>query len=821
MKKVKVVVDNVIYNIDKQYDFLLPDSFARQNLQGCRVIVPFGYYNSPKLGMIFDCLNYDENGNAEKTEKENQNTNQNIKLKTVIKVIDDAPVLNEEMFLMVKFLKERTFCTYFEAIKCILPYGMGVDIKESFCLINENAGEDFGSFKSEVLNLLKSNGNEIETRFFLTKLNLKENSELYNMLLKSGMVKKSYVAVPKLNVATLKFAKATDIKSDKKLTANQKKALEFLNENGTSSFKEIELYSGVSVATVKNLEKYGLVNIFEKEYYRTALKNFKKDNKKINLNKEQEKCFNGLKSLLFNEKPNAALLYGITGSGKTSVYLKLIEEVLKKGKTAIFMVPEISLTPQTLNLFLSRFGDKVAVFHSALSNGQKMDEFRRCKNNEVSVVLGTRSAIFAPIENIGIIIIDEEQEHTYKSEQAPRFNTKDLAKFRCAKNNALLLLGSATPSFESYAMALNGKYSLFKILNRYNNALLPEVITVDMTKETKSGNKGIFSNYLIEEIQSVLENGEQAIILLNRRGHNTYLSCPKCGYVFKCDNCSISMTYHSDINRLVCHYCGSSKANPKICPECGNELLRYSGFGTQKACEELGIIFKEAKVLRLDADSTAAKESFQEKLSAFANKEYNILVGTQMVAKGLDFPLVTLVGVLSADNTIMFDDYKSYERSFSLLTQVVGRSGRGKKPGKAVIQTLNPNSNVIKMAKDQNYEMFFNEEIKMRKLLIYPPYCDIVLLGFVSEVKDVTINAAKKSLKILTQLIERHNVKAIILGPAAATVPYVSKKFRYRILLKTKNNKNLREMLKEFLFEYYNNERKCAVFIDINPENIM
>ncbi|MBR4123864.1 MAG: primosomal protein N', partial [Clostridia bacterium] len=487
----------------------------------------------------------------------------------------------------------------------------------------------------------------------------------------------------------------------------------------------------------------------------------------------------------------------------------------------IVMVPEIALTPQLISIFTSRYGDKVAVFHSALSLGQRMDEWQRIKDGKALVAIGTRSAIFAPFDDLGLVIIDEEQEHTYKSEKTPRFHTRDLAKFRIAESKGLLCLASATPSVESFTKAKEGKYSLYKLSSRYGNAVLPEVYTVDMREELANGNKSPLSVLLYEELKETLKAKKQAILLLNRRGHNTYISCPVCSNVESCPNCNISLTYHSANNRLMCHYCGYSKINDSVCSECGSENMKFSGIGTQRAEEELKLLFPDARVLRLDADSTMTKDSYQSYLSAFANGEYDILLGTQMVAKGLDFPNVTLVGVLGADSASYSEDYRSFERTFSLLTQVVGRAGRGSVRGKAIIQTSNPDSNIIEHAKNQDYDTFYSEEILTRRLTVYPPFCDICLISSQSQNRGFAENLINNVFNNIKALIEKDysGIKVIILGPSPSAIAKVNNRYRYRMIIKCKNNKEFREMLKKALD--IKAQGDASVWVDFNPATLI
>jgi primosomal protein N' (replication factor Y) len=453
-----------------------------------------------------------------------------------------------------------------------------------------------------------------------------------------------------------------------------------------------------------------------------------------------------------------------------------------------------------------------------------MEEWKKAASDRAVVAIGTRSAVFAPLNNIGLIIMDEEQEHTYKSEQSPRFHAREVAALRCKYHNALLLLGSATPSVESYCHANENRYGLVTLKNRYGNAVLPQVQTVDMCNELSVGNTGIISRLLANEISKTLQNKKQAILLLNRRGHNTYISCPACGHVFNCENCSISLTYHSANKKLMCHYCGTAHSLPEECPNCKNKKLRFSGVGTQRADEEIAAMFPDAKILRLDADTTMARDAFEKGLSAFAKGEYDIMLGTQMVAKGLDFPNVTLVGVLSADQSMHSDDFRALERTFSLLTQVIGRSGRGDEPGLAIVQTHEPENDIIELACNQDYDGFYSTEILTRKLMIYPPYCDIVMIGISAVGNEITRLAALKFFELIKKSLENQedNIKMIILGPTAANVPRVNSKYRQRIILKTKNTPKFRDFLHNVILDFYSViDKNVSVFVDINPESII
>ena len=609
------------------------------------------------------------------------------------------------------------------------------------------------------------------------------------------------------------------------VTKKQRLVVELLLDVGCAGFNEICEFCSVGATVVKNLEKSGVVEIFQREVYRKPfnVENSAGVQEEIELSDEQKSAYSRLKGIMENGG-GTGLLYGVTGSGKTQVYLKLIDDAVNNGKDVIVMVPEISLTPQTLSIFHRRYGDRVAVFHSGLSLGERNDEYKRADRGEAKIVIGTRSAVFAPLHNLGLIVMDEEQEHTYKSERTPRYNAKDVSRFRAKYNNALFLMSSATPSVETYSAAVSGKIALCELNERYGDAVLPEVITVDMKSEMKNGNKSPISSVLSRLITENLEKKKQTILLINRRGYNTFIACNECGHIITCPNCSISLTYHSYNNRLQCHYCGYSKPLDNICPECKSDSVRYSGYGTQRIEDELSRLFPSARILRMDADTTTAKFSHQKLLDSFASGEYDILIGTQMVAKGLDFDNVTLVGVVNADNSLYNESYTANENSFDLITQVVGRAGRRKEKGYAVVQTINPFNETVEFASQQDYKGFYENEIMMRKIMIYPPYCDLFSVMFTGENENECALCAKKFFEIMVELNknEYKEVKLVALGPTQAKISKINNNFRYRILLKTKNNKNVRMLITEILkqIKKLKEFKNVSLSVDLNPDDL-
>ncbi len=797
----KVALYGATYAFDKLYSYAIP---PKMNLQaGQRVIVPFGRGNTEKQGIVFEVVDEDT-----------------YHLKTVKSVIDEAPVLSDEMLKMCEYMHETVFCTRCDAVSAMLPTGLNHRLINFYSANLDFLGlELLNATEKEVFDFLKSKGekseDDITATFGIDALLLKQMTE------KEALIKNSETK-QKMGDATQKWVKLADDIGEVKLTVRQKQVVDLLSDIETASVKELRYFTGVSMSVIENLIQKGVLIAFERQVFRSPYKtNAVPNPNEIYLTAEQQAAFMGLREKLKSDKAEVSLLYGVTGSGKTQVFLKLVDEVSQKGEGVIVMVPEIALTPQMIDIFTGRYGNKIAVFHSAMSMGQRMDEWTRIKNGDALIAIGTRSAIFAPFKRLGLIIIDEEQEHTYKSEKSPRFHTRDLAKFRVAYHRALLCLASATPSLESYAAAKRGKYSLFTLKNRYNNSQLPEVEVVDMKKEILNGNTSPVSEALYEALNETLSNNKQAILLLNRRGHNTYISCPNCGYVATCPNCSVSLTYHSANKRLMCHYCGHSVPVTQKCPDCDCENLKFMGLGTQKAAEELETLFPNAKILRLDADSTVSRESYGTYLSAFSKGEYDILLGTQMVAKGLDFPNVTLVGVMGADAAMYSEDFRSFERSFSLLTQVVGRAGRGDNSGRAIIQTVNPDSQLIAFAESQDYDSFYNQEIMTRSLMTFPPYCDICAVYTQSVSRADAERTIKEIFGKIREMIdnEYNDVKVIILGPSPSGIVRLNNKYRYRMIIKCKNNKRFREMLKNAI--NIKLVRDVTVSVDINPETMI
>ena len=809
-----IAVENVAYHFDIFYSYTIPDEFKDKVKAGVRVLVPFGRSKVAKRqGVVFGF-----------TDKQS-----GIKYKNILSVLDDKPFFSKENLEIAEFLKDRTFCTYFEGIKVQFPSGYAFKTDVKYFAVATHEPENLSDLEKQVYEYMLTLEDFREKTQIYGSLGLDKDCGILEKLIGKNLVIKSYLAEKTMDDASVKTATALISRVDAeniKLTPKQESVMNTLWDFGQLSIKEICYFTGVTSAVINTLSKKEYLKIEDVTVYRTPETQLvdKKADKEILLTDTQKKAFDNLIEK-YHSGGGVALLYGITGSGKTSVFLSLIDEVIKEDRQVIVMVPEISLTPQMMAIFKGRYGSDIAIFHSALSAGERRDEYKRVKDGKVKIVVGTRSAVFAPLDNIGLIVIDEEQEHTYKSESSPKYHTKDVARFRAGRQKALLLLSSATPSLESYSAAKRGKYSLETLPERYGDAVLPDVSVIDMKAERQAGNKYNLSSELLERLEKNLEDNKQSILLINRRGYNTFVACDSCGSVVTCPSCSISLTYHSANNRLMCHYCGYSVPFTKVCPECGKEDVRYAGYGTQRIEKELEELLPEARILRMDTDSTSSRYSFEKNIIDFGEGKYDIMLGTQMVAKGLNFENVTLVGVINADQQLNNDDFKSQERTFDLLTQVVGRSGRGKNKGTAVIQTLTPENHIIRLAQQQDYDGFFDNEIIIRKAMVYPPYCDMCSVCFVSENEIKALNASREFLQELknTTAEEYKDVKIIVLGPMPPRLSKINNKFRYRIIIKCKNNKRFRKMLSELLISFGKNKKFSSVSVvaDMNPENLI
>ncbi len=790
----RVAVEKAVYSFDTEFSYLVPTHLSKACVAGVRVLVPFGRGNKKRQAIVTAVESAE---NAESTEK----------LKSIAAVLDAEPVLSQDMIDVARFMKEHCFCTLYDAAKTMLPAGINYKVTTVYgaARLETEVADDLEGDRLRIYNYLLSRRKAVRKEKLLDDFGL-ETDELLEKMVSEGLLHKSDEAFRRIGDAVAKMVAPVlgAEASSEKLTDRQREIFELILMSGAVSIKDIRYFTGASTSVIESLRQKGLVYLYDEEVFRIDSREADEKPESLTLSDEQQSACDNLLSEYMDKKPHVSLLFGVTGSGKTSVFIKLIERIISDGRGIIVMVPEISLTPQFVAQFSRRFGDKIAVFHSALSLGERLDEYKRVKKGLAQIVIGTRSAVFAPFEDVGLIIMDEEQENSYKSESSPRYHAREIAMYRCAQHGALLVLSSATPSIETYYYAKKGRYSLNTLSRRYGRAVLPEVITADMRLELQNGNASGFSEVLLQNLEYNLEHGRQSILLLNRRGHNTFVTCSMCSEPLTCPNCSISLTYHSKNNRLMCHYCGYSAPYMSECPSCHSHALRFGGTGTQKAEKDISELFPEARILRMDTDAISARSSYEKMITAFSNGEYDILVGTQMVAKGLDFPNVTLVGVLNADLMLYADDYRSYERSFSLLTQVVGRSGRGEDKGLAVIQSFTPDNLIISMAAKQDYDAFFNTEISVREAMLYPPFADICLVGFVGENQALTLKGANEFLREFTSRASRNYPKLPlrILGPSPALVVRVSNKYRYKLIIKCKNNREFRRLLSDTLIEF-------------------
>lgn len=800
-----VWVEDTVFHFDKTFSYVVPEDLKPVAKVGLRVKVPFGGGNRSRQGLIVSLSEGSSEG-----------------LKSVSAVLDTEPVLNDELIKMAQFMQKHYFCTYFDAVKAMLPAGLNFKITTVYSANSDADTANLDSEQQRIYDYLLKSKSPVK-REKLSDVFGFDDYEVFEEMVRHGYIFKSDDAFRKMGDASVKMIRLkeeTDLSSIS-LTPKQESVCELLVSIGEASVKEVCYYTGVTPAVADALVKKGIAEYFDAEVFRNTTPQANVPIKLPTLSEEQKNVFEGIAELSDKNEPNVSLLYGVTGSGKTSVFMHLIKRTVEKGKGVILMVPEIALTPQLVGKFTALFGSKVAVFHSGLSLGERLDEYKRVKKGLAKIAVGTRSAVFAPFEDLGLIIMDEEQEHTYKAENKPRFHATELAKFRCNYNKCTLLLSSATPDIRSYFYSESGRYSLFTLKERYGSAKLPDVEIVDMNEELSRGNTTGFSDFLIEKLEETLSKGKQAILLLNRRGFNTFAACKSCKEVVTCPNCSISMTYHSKNNRLMCHYCGHSVPYSDKCPTCGFKGLRLSGTGTQKAENILEDLLPDARILRLDADTVMAKNAHEKHLSAFGRGEYDILIGTQMVAKGLDFPNVTLVGVINADQMLYSDDYRSFEQAFSMLTQVVGRSGRGDSEGLAVIQTFTPENPTIELAASQDYLSFYESEIAMRRALIYPPFADLLLLGFVGDDKYKTAACAKAFFLRLRDELSRNlpDLPIRVLGPSPALVSKVSNKYRYKIIVKCRTNPHFRSVISSLLAEFGKQReyKDITVYADADP----
>ena len=806
----KIAVSAANFAIDKPYSYWIPQDMALA--PGQRVMVPFGRANRRTEGIVLTV----EPGSEDK-------------LKPVESCLDDTPILTETQLRLAAFLRERYFCTFFDAIRVMLPAGLWFRTRLTVSLTEDRSWKDKTIRKEgaeELLELLENLGGTAQEEALRNLIS--DEDSLREVL--------SYLRQKKWITCQTDFLRKTQDKSEKiatlaqspeetmayaasrpKSAAMQRQVLELLCSVGSAAVKDVCYFTGASTATVNRLEKLGYLTLSQRPVLRCREIRPAKLSGPLVLNEEQQACFEGLASQMAQEEPGVALLYGVTGSGKTSVYIRLIQTCLEKGKSAMLLVPEIALTPQLLGILAAYFGTQVAVLHSSLSAAERYDQWKRVKSGDARVVVGTRSAVFAPCTP-GLLILDEEQEHSYKSESAPRYDAKEVAIWRGAKEKALVVLGSATPSIESMYRAKTGLYRLYTLRQRYNGRPLPEVEIVDMREELKLGNDTSLSIPLRQRILETRQAGKQTILLLNRRGNSRALVCIDCRQTPECPRCSVHLTYHSANSRLMCHYCGFSMAAPDRCPACGGPL-KAIGTGTQKVQQELTALFPDMETSRMDADTVSAVNTHEKILEHFQKENVPVLLGTQMVAKGLNLPNVTLVGVLDGDLSLYSGGFRAGETTFNILTQVVGRAGRGDSAGRAVIQTLQPEHQVIGLAAKQDYDGFYDLEIRLRQAQAAPPFGDFALVTFSGQEEGQVLRGAavfRDSLNAWLRQVPEE--KCSVLGPAPCVVPKVNYNYRYQLTLRCHMTRPLRQLLAALLRKFSQDKANRGVnaYIDVN-----
>ncbi len=811
----QIAVSSAVYAIDKPYSYAVPEEMSL--CAGVRVTVPFGRGNRRSEGIVLSVSDEDGTG-----------------LKFIEQVLDQEPILDEKLIRMAAFVRERYFCTFYDAIRSILPTGLWYSATEVYEIVNTPA--DLQSFSQKqpmaatILLCLSELGGRGDLAFLKKQFPDTETLEqglkylvskgyLHSNVDMSRRAKDKTEKVISLAVSAEEAMKYALRKQNS--APLQYHVLSLLASVGQAGSKEICYYTGASSATLRRLEELGYLCTESCEVFRTPYPHSVPKAEPLVLSCEQQEVYDSLSKQMNREIPGSALLYGVTGSGKTAVYIQLIADVLKKGKSAIFLVPEIALTPQFVSRLMSHFGEQVAVMHSGLRMTERYDEWKRIKNELARVILGTRSAVFAPAVNLGLLIVDEEQEHTYKSENTPRYHAREVAMYRGVKENAMVLFGSATPSLETMYHAKSGRHALYRLSGRYNGRELPKAELIDMKKELRQGNGTSISRTLREGMKNTFSSGNQCILFLNRRGAAKQFVCVDCGDVPSCPRCSVSLTYHSANQRLMCHYCGFSQPAEKWCDCCGGHR-KPVGSGTQKVEQELTELFPDKEVLRMDADTISATHNHETVLKHFEQERVPVLLGTQMVTKGLDFENVTMVGVIDADQMLYSGSYRASENTFSMIAQVIGRSGRGKEVGRAIIQTMTPENHVLQLAAEQAYDEFYDLEISVRQMQHCPPYGDLFQISFVGPFEDRTCSAAMGFRQALKEILMRNPETAgqyRILGPAPAAVFKVNNTYRYRLTLGCRNQKTIRLLLAQLLRDFSKDKqnRGVSAFVDINP----
>ncbi len=822
---------NAPYHIDREYAYLIPKGMEDRIFVGTIVIVPFGIGNRNVAAIVSSLLEDAKYSN----------------IKEIIGLTPGNLCIGEELYGICEFLKERCFCTIGEASKAVIPSGFSVRINVFYKCSGKVYRNALNDEAVKIMEYISQNGevkeSELKVKFDETARCLRalcQKEYLIRFTKADCRINSKSNKYIRLQLSESELASLNETNKCKNFTPKQLAAIYELEKNPFTPKEEFMELSGVSASVIRELSLKKAIEICSLPVERNPYADIKYSSKDFNLSQSQKNAFDKLYALYKDNSPKAALLHGVTGSGKTNVIQKLVDECVKDEKGAIVLVPEIALTSQAVGIFAGRYGKKVAVLHSGLSAGERLDAWKRINCGDANVVLGTRSAIFAPVKNLGLIVIDEEQEASFKSEMTPRYHARDVARYRCSQTGAMMLLCSATPSVESYHKAKEGIYTLVQLTERFGNAVLPQVDICDLRDdcgdfpipinedgaETKISQK-ILGDKLLYEIQKNLENGEQSVLFIGRRGYQSFMSCRKCGFVPQCPHCSVALTYHkygfSGKGKMVCHYCGWIEDVPNVCPACGSEHISALGTGTQMLEEQLKIYFPQAEILRMDTDTTNGKFSHDSIINSFKNGEADILLGTQMVTKGHDFPNVSLVGVINADSSLHFPDFRANERTFSLMTQVVGRAGRGEISGRALIQTYSPEHEVLTLAKEQNYESFFQGEIDFRKAGHYPPFCDIVTITFTSTSEAgvrIAVRAFEKDMRDAFET-KYSGYKLTMYGPFEATVFKVAGRYRMRYIIKTAVGKLLRKFLSELYANFCENATDDnTMTIDVNPTDI-
>lgn len=813
----KVIVRNNSIYTDNLFTYEIPE-FLSENIKiGHRVLVPFGIYNKPVEAFVFDIVS---------------ELDEDIKTKKVVDILDEEPIFSKDDISLIGWMRNKYLCTYIDCINLLYPKGYKLNNYKVLTLINDDL-DNLSDSEMNLIKIIKENHGCIKLEKIKKVPNL--NNLIYKLQKKKIIdvkweyknhknEKKDYIIDISKQINNID---SYILENKVRLGSKQKELIKFVKEKKPIELSKINDVFPSCRQSILKLEEKGLVCIEEIDLYRKPKEIYSVEDKKINLNEEQLNTVNIIKSEMFEENKKPYMIHGVTGSGKTEVYMEIIEYSLSQGLDSIVLVPEISLTPQTISRFKNKFGDIVGVFHSQLSEGEKHDVYKQIKEGKIRILIGARSALFAPFTSLGVIIIDEFHEGAYKSEKNPKFNSIDVAKYIANKRDVSLVLGSATPSVEEYFNALNGEYKLLEINQRANKKPMPKIEVVDMKEELMVGNKSIFSNKLKVEIQSALNCGNQVILFLNRRGFSNFVSCRKCGYVFTCENCDISLTYHKKNNTGKCHYCGYEKEIPKECPECKSKYIKPFGIGTQKIEEEIKLIFPNINVLRLDKDTTSRKGEFENILNDFKNKKADVLIGTQMLSKGLDFENVTLVGILSADMILKFPDFRSSETTFQLITQVAGRAGRSEKEGKVILQTYDTDHYAIRHAIKYDFKGFYEDEIKIRKAFEYAPFNNMISVVISGKDNAKVEKNARKMYDSLVYLLRERGISNLefILGPNPCSISKINQNFRWQILFK---DDDIEINLLKGIIKYICITKRDIVFdkdtnisIDINPYSVL